>query len=176
MDIQRLEYDDYQGQLYKVEYTTRAYQEIKIKKKNKSVHISLKRKRMKKTNKSYEVKLFADYIEHPIAFGVFERKQLVGFIEGEYVEWNNTFRIWEIYVEPKFRKKGYGSKLFKHMERHVLDTKARAIILEVQSCNDPAIKFYESLSMHFIGINTLAYTNYDVQNKEVKLEYGKRMA
>jgi len=100
---------------------------------------------------------------------------LIAFIEGEFVDWNNTFRIWELYVVPKYRKKGIGTMLFRHIERHVLDTKARAITLEVQSCNDPAISFYESVGMHFIGLNTLFYTNYDVQNKEVKLEYGKRM-
>ncbi len=175
MDIVELDYNEYLEYEVEASYTTRAYQEIKIKKKNKSVQISLKRKKLKKTNKTYQIKLFDDYIDQPIAYGIFDRRELVGFIEGEFINWNQTFKIWELYINPKYRKKGWGSKLFKQMERYVLDTKARAIILEVQSCNDPAISFYEKMGMHFIGLNTLTYSNYDVQNKEVKLEYGKRM-
>jgi len=173
--IESLDIDDFDNYSIDVEYVTKAYQAIKIKKKKQSINIELKRKRMKRLNKKYKIKLFEDYIEQPIVFGMFDKKHLIAFIEGEYIEWNNTFRIWEIYVHPKYRKKGIGSKMFKHMERHVLDIHARAITLEVQSCNDPAICFYEKMGMHFIGLNTLGYSNYDVQNKEIKLEYGKRM-
>lgn len=175
MKIEQLLYDEYQGKKIQVSYLTKGYQDIKIKKKNKNIQITLKRKKMKKTTKNYEIEMFADYILQPIGFGMFDRKKLIGFIIGEYTDWNQTFKIWEIYVEPKYRKKGIGYKLFKHMERHILTTKARAIILEVASCNDPAIKFYENVGMHFIGLDTLFYSNYDVQNKEVKLTYGKRM-
>lgn len=175
MKIEKLDYSDYQGYKINVDYITRAYQDIQIKKHRKAISMSMKRKRMKKTTKSYDISLFADYINQPVVFGMFERKTLVAVIEGEYIEWNKTFRIWEIYIHPKYRRKGLGSQLFKHIERHAMDIKARAITLEVQSCNDPAISFYESMGMHFIGLNTLAYTNYDVQNKEVLLEYGKRL-
>ncbi len=175
MDIVELDYNEYLEHEVEATYTTRAYQQIKIKKKKNAVVISVARKKMRKMNKSYQIKLFEDYIDEPIAYGLFDRKQLVGFIEGEFISWNQTFRIWEVYVNPKYRKKGWGSKLFKQMERHILETNARAITLEVQSCNDPAISFYEKMGMHFIGLNTLTYSNYDVQNKEVKLEYGKRM-
>jgi ribosomal protein S18 acetylase RimI-like enzyme len=173
--IETLDIDEFDHYQIDVEYITKAYQDVKIKKKKNSIIIELKRKRMKRAIKKYQIKLFEDYIEQPIAYGIYDKKHLIACIEGEYVDWNNTFRIWEIYVHPKYRKKGIGAKLFKHMERHVLDINARAITLEVQSCNDPAISFYEKMGMHFIGINTLGYSNYDVQNKEVKLEYGKRM-
>jgi len=175
MKIEKLTNEEYDKYQVKASYITKAYQEIKIKKNKKAIMISLKRKKMKKTSKNYLITLFDDYKQNSIAFGMFDRKKLIGFIEGEYVSWNNTFTIWEVYVEPKYRKKGIGYQLFKHMERHVLDLNARAITLEVQSCNDPAIKFYEKVGMHFIGLNTLFYTNYDIQNKEVKLTYGKRM-
>jgi ribosomal protein S18 acetylase RimI-like enzyme len=61
------------------------------------------------------------------------------------------------------------------MESIAKTLNARAMVLEVQSCNDPAINFYEKHGLHFVGLNTIAYTNEDVQNKEVRLEYGKRL-
>lgn len=49
---------------------------------------------------------------------------------------------------------------------------ARALVLETQSCNEPAIRFYFSCGFRFIGLDTTHYSNSDILNREVRLEMG----
>ena len=46
------------------------------------------------------------------------------------------------------------------------------LVLETQSCNVPAINFYLKQSFTLIGFDIAAYSNDDVEKKEVRLEFG----
>lgn len=175
MKIVELQKETYKGYEIEVSYMTKAYHHIKIK-KSKAINLTIKRKKtFKKQQKSFTMHLFEDHIEQPRVFGIFERRKLIAVIEGSIESWNNVYRIWNLYVSKRHRKEGFGTALFEHIEHIARTLDARAIILEVQSCNDPAIMFYQKQGLHFVGLNTLAYTNEDVQRKEVRLEYGKRL-
>lgn len=175
MKIVELQKETYKGYEIEVSYTTKAYHHIKIK-KAKGINLTIKRKKtFKKQEKSFKINLFEDYIEQSRAFGIFERRKLIAIIEGSIESWHNVYRIHNLYVSKRHRKEGFATELFKHIEQVAKSLNARALVLEVQSCNDPAIKFYEKQGLHFIGLNTLEYTNEDVQRKEVRLEYGKRI-
>lgn len=175
MKIVELGIDQYKGYAIDVSYQTKYLHIVKIK-KSKGVNILIKKKRIfRNKERSFMIHLFQDYIEKGQAFGIFERKKLVAVIEGALESWNNTYRIWNLYVSKRHRKEGFATLLYKHIEDLAKTLGARAILLEVQSCNDPAITFYEKQGLHFVGLNTLAYTNEDVQRKEVRLEYGKRL-
>ena len=80
-----------------------------------------------------------------------------------------------MFVSKRHRKEGIASILLEHILQLAKQKQARALILEVQSCNNPAIKFYEKHGLHFVGLNTLAYSNEDIQKNEVRLEYGMRL-
>jgi ribosomal protein S18 acetylase RimI-like enzyme len=175
MKIVELSATEYQG--YELEYTyvTKAYYDVVIKKR-RGIVITIKRKKMlRKTEKSFKSKLFESYVEKPRVYAIFDRKKLVGVIEGSIESWNNRFRIWNFLVDKKYRGEGYGKALFDHMMMIAESEKARAVILEVQSCNDPAISFYMRQGFHFVGLNTMDYTNHDIENKEVRLEMAKRI-
>ncbi|MBE0700097.1 MAG: GNAT family N-acetyltransferase, partial [Acholeplasmataceae bacterium] len=88
--------------------------------------------------------------------------------------WNNLYRIHNFNVEKKYRRQGIGKQLFDHVIENAKKEGCRAIILEVQSCNAPAIEFYMNRGLHFVGLNTLCYTNKDIENREVRLEMGMR--
>jgi ribosomal protein S18 acetylase RimI-like enzyme len=170
-----LQKETYKGYEIQVTYTTKAYRHIKIKKAN-GISLLIKRKKtFKKQQKSFTMNLFEDHIDKPRAFGIFERRKLIAVIEGSMEQWHNVYRIWNLYVSKRHRKEGFATALFEHIEHIAKSLNARAIILEVQSCNDPAICFYEKQGLHFVGLDTLAYTNEDIQRKEVRLEYGKRL-
>jgi hypothetical protein len=51
----------------------------------------------------------------------------------------------------------------------------RALVLETQTCNDPAIRFYRSCGLTVIGLDTTHYSNEDIAKKEVRLEMGCRI-
>ena len=175
MKIIELDKDQFQAYQIEDKYITKYLHLVKIK-KSKGIHIYIKKKRIfRNKERLISMKLFENYVENGQAFGIFERKKLIAVIEGAIESWNNTYRIWNLYVVRRHRKEGFGSLLFEHVESLAKSLGARALILEVQSCNDPAINFYEKHGLHFVGLNTIAYTNEDVQNKEVRLEYGKRL-
>ncbi len=175
MKIIELNKSEYKGYELDFKYLTKAYFDVTIKKKNE-IKITIKRKKLRrKIEKGFTSHLFEDHIDNSQVFAVFERKKMVGVIEGSLESWNNRYRIWNLLVEKKYRRQGIGQALFRHIETIAKKLGARAIILEVQSCNDPGIEFYSKQGLHFIGLNTMEYSNEDIQKKEVRLEMGKRL-
>ncbi|MDY0294306.1 MAG: GNAT family N-acetyltransferase [Acholeplasmataceae bacterium] len=170
--LSELEYRDFK---LDYEYVTKAYYYVAVKKK-KDVKIIIKKKKlMRKLEKKFTDFLFQKYIEQPQVYGIFDRKKLVAVIEGSIETWNNRYRIWNFLVDKKYRRNGYGKQLFQHIIEVAKEQKARALVLECQSCNAPAISFYLDRGMHFIGLDTMSYTNNDIDNKEVRLEMGMRL-
>lgn len=174
MKIVELSMSEYKDYVLDCHYVTRAFYDVIIKKK-KDILIKIKRKKMRKQEKGYESKLFESFIDKPQVFGIFDKKKLIAAIEGSIESWNNRYRVWNFWVDKKYRREGFGTYLFKHMLDEAVKTGARAIILEVQSCNDPAITFYLRQGLHFVGLNTMEYSNNDIENKEVRLEMGRRL-
>ncbi|MDO9628789.1 MAG: GNAT family N-acetyltransferase [Acholeplasmataceae bacterium] len=174
MKIVELNKNEYKGYELEYEYTTRFHYAVIIKKK-KNIVISIKKKKMRKTEKKFTDHLFAEYIENPRAFAIFEKKKMIGVIEGSLESWNKRYRIWNFIVDKRYRKEGYGKELFKYMVELAKKEDARAIVLEVQSCNEGAIGFYMSQGLHFVGMDTMSYTNNDIEEKEVRLEFGMRL-
>lgn len=175
MKIVELKKEQYKDFELDYQYTSNAYYDVSIKKK-KTITIQIKRKKVfRKIEKKFTSKLFEDHISNGEVFAIFDGKKLVGCIEGSLEVWNNRYRIWNFLVDKKYRREGFGKILFDHMIKVAEEKKARALILEVQSCNDIAIKFYLKNGLHFVGLNTIEYTNNDIENKEVRLEMGKRL-
>ena len=58
------------------------------------------------------------------------------------------------------------------IKEYALNIKARAIVLETQTCNVPAISFYLKHGFELIGFDSIHYTNQDIQKKEVRIELG----
>jgi ribosomal protein S18 acetylase RimI-like enzyme len=49
------------------------------------------------------------------------------------------------------------------------------LIVETQSCNVPAINFYLKHGFKLIGFDVTAYSNEDIERKEVRLEFGLKL-
>ena len=52
---------------------------------------------------------------------------------------------------------------------------ARMVVLETQSWNVQAIEFYTKYGFELIGLDTHAYSNQDVEKKDVRLEFGLKL-
>ncbi len=172
VELSKTEYKDYK---LEYEYVSKYYYHISIKKK-KEIKMIIKKKRFpRKQEKKFTDFLFQSYVEEPQVYGIFEKKKLVGIIEGSIETWNNRYRIWNFLIDKKYRRDGYGTQLFQYMLSKAKEMKARALVLECQSCNEPAIAFYLKQNMHFIGLDTMAYSNHDIDKKEVRIEMGLRL-
>jgi ribosomal protein S18 acetylase RimI-like enzyme len=94
----------------------------------------------------------------------------IGWLCVEHFSWNNTTRLWDIDIIEPYRHQGYGTELMNFVKKISIQRGSRAIILECQTSNYPAIKFYRNMGFKLGGFDSLAYSNEDIQRHEVRLE------
>lgn len=97
-----------------------------------------------------------------------EDKAIIGFTGLICYKWNNTSRISDIFIDPRYRKKGYGIKLIKFLINRAKRTDYRCIIAEAPSLSN-APKLYEKAGFRKCGYNDRYYSN---SGKEVALWYS----
>jgi len=155
------------------EYTTNQHYQLRISHTKKTWIAKLTLKPLPEPiRKEFQDKLFADYVEEPRAFAATLNNEPVGWIETGYEKWNNRTRIWELLVKKEHRQKGIGTQLMKHAIKIAKEKAARMLILETQSCNVDAIRFYLAQGFQLIGFDTTAYSNQDIEKGEIRLELG----
>lgn len=165
--------DDVSSVELKYRYVTSSYYDLSILRRDESWKVELTLKPLEKPlEKGFEDKLFADHVEEPRVFTALLDGVQVGWIELGYHGWNNRMRLWEFLVEVEFRRVGIGSVLMEHAVKVAKEKRARMLVLETQSCNVPAINFYLKHGFKLIGFDVAAYSNEDVDKKEVRLEFG----
>lgn len=125
--------------------------------------------------KVFEEEFFEKHVEEPRVFVAEMEGERVGWSELGYERWNNRMRVWEFSVAEGFRRKGIGTLLMRHAVNVAKERGARMLVLETQSCNVPAINFYLKFGFELIGFDVAAYTNEDIERKEVRLEFGLKL-
>ena len=126
--------------------------------------------------RSFDDTFYGEWLEDPIAYGAFEGKRLIGFVEGSMETWNNRFRISNICVfEDAARGSGVGTRLMDAIQQEAATRRARMIILETQTCNENAIAFYKKNGFDIIGFDLYSYSNTDPERHEVRIEMGKKL-
>ncbi len=129
----------------------------------------------KKLEKDYQGRLFEDHVNEPRVFAAILNDKPVGWIELGYDKWNNRMRVWELLVEEEFRRRGIGTLMMKHAVNIAKEKGARMLVLETQSNNVTAISFYLKFGFELVGFDLAAYSNEDVEKKEVRLELGLKL-
>jgi len=157
-------------------YSSSHYYDMSVCRESGSWSIELTRKAFDKwLDKNYHGKLFESHIEDPRVFAAVLGSRQVGWIELGYDRWNNRVRVWEFLVEEGFRKRGIGTLLMKHAVETAKARGARMLVLETQTNNDAAISFYLNFGFELVGLDTAAYSNEDIEKKEVRLELGLKL-
>lgn len=98
-----------------------------------------------------------------------EDDRIVGVVDVEERAWNNTAWIWNLMLDKDVRGQGLGRKLIDYTVKWARQRKLRAIMLETQTNNVPACRFYARMGFKLVGINEVFYTNEDVDNNEVAI-------
>jgi ribosomal protein S18 acetylase RimI-like enzyme len=125
--------------------------------------------------KTFQSRFYESFVEEPRVFAAKVNEQQAGWIELGYQNWNNTMRVWEFLVKEGYRRKGIGTQLMNQAVKIAKEKDARLLVLETQSCNMPAIDFYLNYGFELIGFDTAAYSNNDVDKKEVRFEMGLKL-
>jgi ribosomal protein S18 acetylase RimI-like enzyme len=157
-------------------YETSGYYDVSVSTGRKTWKTELVLKTFEKpVEKRYEAKFFENYVEEPRLFAASFEERQVGWIELGYDSWNNRIRVWEFFIKQEFRRKGIGTLLMDHAMKIAKEKGARMLVLETQTCNAPAISFYQKYGFALIGFDIAAYSNDDISRKEVRLELGLRL-
>ncbi len=95
--------------------------------------------------------------------------RLVGMVDVKREDWRKAGWVWNIAVDRAYRGRGLGRKLMEQVIEWGRRVGLRAIILETQTNNWQACRFYQRFGFQPSGIDDHYYTNQDVANREVAL-------
>ncbi len=95
--------------------------------------------------------------------------RLVAILEVEGEAWRNTALVWALFVDRAWRGKGVGKALLARAEAWAAKRRYRALVLETQSNNVPAIRFYQRHGYQIAGLDMYFYSLDDVARREVAL-------
>jgi len=171
--IVELTKDDASGLKLKGRYLTSSYYALSICHEADSWKIELTSKPLGQVlEKNFEWQLLEEHVEEPRVFAALLEGRQVGWIELGYHKWNNRMRVWEFFVKEEFRKKGIGTLLMRQAVKIAKEKGARMLVLETDTLNIPAISFYLKFGFKLIGFDIAAYSNEDMEKKQVRLEFG----
>jgi streptothricin acetyltransferase len=94
---------------------------------------------------------------------------LVGVVDVKRENWREAGFVWNIAVDRAYRGQGIGYELMKRVIEWGQRKRLRAIVLETQTNNWPACRFYQRFGFQISGIDDHYYTNRDVEKKDVAL-------
>ncbi len=125
----------------------------------------------KPVEKELEVSWMKDFLRDPRLFAAMTGQgEMAGYLELNLERWNNRMRVTNLFVEEPFRGQGAGFCLMEHAFSVSRRAGARMMVLETQSCNLPAIRFYQSMGYAIGGFDLFHYSNEDIQRHEVRME------
>jgi ribosomal protein S18 acetylase RimI-like enzyme len=114
-----------------------------------------------------EIARYMGFAGQDYSLGTYDQGRLVGLALCETHRWNRTVWIWELKVAESHRRRGIGRRLVDAVARRASADGLRAIGLETQSTNVPAIDFYRAVGFELEGIDLSFYTNTDSVDGEV---------
>lgn len=175
---------EWEGTVIPMRYTTEEYFDVTIDKKEDGYTIGMKMAKFDEPVSHYPEeydfpdKLYQPHWEKAYAWGIVGesgedgKPQLLACIETCPEEWSNRLMVTELWVHEKLRRQGVAHRLMAIVKEQAILEHRRAIILETQSCNVGAIRFYESEGFAPIGIDSCCYSNRDLERKEVRINMG----
>ncbi|QIK70219.1 GNAT family N-acetyltransferase [Erysipelothrix sp. HDW6C] len=170
MKIVPLLRNEYDGKPLEFRYTTSHYYDIESA-EDALFDMRIVRKPFEVSQaKSFNAELFPDYIENPQVFVIRDKDLIVAYLEIGSESWHNRLRISALLVDEKYRGRGYAGALLEYAKQHALQEGYREVVLETQSCNDPAIKAYLKHGFKIKGLDLTHYSNEDIAAKEVRIE------
>lgn len=99
----------------------------------------------------------------------------VGLLDMEVMAWNSTAHLWFILVDRGYRGKGIGRAFFERAIDYARRREIRAIIIETQTNNVPACRFYVAMGCELVGLNDAFYSNEDLGLQEVALFWAYKL-
>jgi ribosomal protein S18 acetylase RimI-like enzyme len=174
LQIKKIERENYpNGKKIIYEYTSDKYYDVLLREQEKGWMFDFTLKYFDTPfHKYFEGNLFETYLENIECYIAELNGEELGVVSLSHEKWNNVLRINDIHVHQSQQNKGIGSKLMTLVKTRANKIGVRAIVLETQTSNYPAIQFYKKHGFNLIGCDLISYSNNDVEKKEVRIEMG----
>jgi ribosomal protein S18 acetylase RimI-like enzyme len=98
-----------------------------------------------------------------------ENERPIGFLDAEIESWRKVVKVWNILVDQEHRRQGIGTELMRRAQEFATKNSCRALVVETQTTNWPALNFYLKMGFQICGVDDHFYTNRDPERKEVAL-------
>ena len=123
-----------------------------------------------------ELARYAQLVNGPFALGAYDGEAWVGVALGERRDWNRTVWLHEFHVDPAYQRRGIGRRLIDELAARAAAAGLRALVLEAQNTNVPAIRFYRRVGFTLDGLHVSTYTNDDLRpDRSVALFMTRRL-
>jgi ribosomal protein S18 acetylase RimI-like enzyme len=109
-----------------------------------------------------ELAHYAALAEGEFAVGAYDGEAWVGVAVGERRDWNRSLWVHEFHVAPGHQRQGVGRRLMDTLAERATAAGLRAVALETQNTNVPAIRFYRAAGFVIEGVDVGYYTNDDL--------------
>ncbi|WP_046213561.1 GNAT family N-acetyltransferase [Paenibacillus wulumuqiensis] len=126
-------------------------------------------------NNEDDLKQYNEIIKQGYSFGLYSEGSIIAAAIVEPQNWNNTLMIWHLQVNEKHTRKGYGRLLLNRVNDMAREKGFRAVTVETQNTNVPAIHFYMNCDYRIEGIDVSLYSNNDTTNEEIALYMRKKI-
>ena len=98
-----------------------------------------------------------------------ESGRLVALLDAQVESWRRVLKVWNLLVDEAHRRNGIGTELMRRAKEFAHDKRCRAIAVETQATNWPALCFYIKMGFEICGVDDHLYTNRDLERREVAL-------
>ncbi len=122
-----------------------------------------------------ELERYNDYLKEGYSLGAYLADRLVGMAVAEPRWWNKSLWVWEFHVEEDRRGAGIGLQLMQALAEQAQAAGLRALVVETQNTNVPAILFYRKAGFEIEGIDLSYYTNHDAVDGEVAVFMKRKL-
>jgi len=98
-----------------------------------------------------------------------EDRRLMGLLDVQIESWRRVARVWNLLIDEEYRRQGIGTELMKKAKEFAREKDCRAMTVETQTTNWPALNFYLKMGFQICAVDDHFYTNHDLERKEVAL-------
>lgn len=170
MEIIKIDQESHSGEVFAYSYISSAYYEVR-RDVDSLFNIELVYKlRSNPIKKHINSTLFPEYFSNVSAYAMMEDNKRIGLIQIAVEDWTKRLRICDFYVEQDYRGQGLGKQLMQVAKDIARQDNYRQIVLETQSTNTSAIKFYKSQGFEVAGLDLSHYLPTEVEAGEFRIE------
>jgi len=104
-----------------------------------------------------------------------EGTAVIGLAAVSFEPWNRRARLEHLYVAKEARRRGVGRELVEAALQAARSFGARGILVETQTTNYGAVRFYEQMGFQWCGLDSSLYDPQQVAESEVGIFFWRSL-